>query len=528
MLDRRPPGDGVAARARRPGRPRARPRRRSPRVGRARTAGSTASSPPRAPTPAAPLGRRRREDWERVVARQPARHGGGRARRAAAPRARPAAASSPSPPRWASRVFSDATAYCASKFGVVGFTRALAAELAGRVGVTHARPRRDAHRVLRRPRRAVQARRPTRSSSTPAEWPRRCVFALDAAAGRRAARAGGDAVRWSRPGRDGPRLVVLRALGLGDLLTACRRCARSPRPSRHRRVLAAPAALAELARRAAGLDVLDVARRTHGVPPALPAAARRAPTSPSTSTAAGPRATAARATRARAACSASPAGGHDGPAWRADEHEVARWCRLLAQSRRSPPIPRDLRCDARRRAAAAPARGATLVHPGAARGARRWPAERWAAVARARARAGPAGGDHRRRRRGGLARGGRRARRARRRRRCWPGARPIARARRAVAGAGRVVCGDTGVAHLATALGTPSVVLFGPTSPARWGPPRDRPIIASCGPAGRGDPHADRPDPGLLAIGEDEVLQALEQLACAQTGDIPDRFQRPG
>lgn len=31
---------------------------------------------------------------------------------------------------------SDATAYCASKFGVVGFSRALAAELAGEVGVT--------------------------------------------------------------------------------------------------------------------------------------------------------------------------------------------------------------------------------------------------------------------------------------------------------------------------------------------------------------------------------------------------------
>ncbi|WP_019871598.1 SDR family oxidoreductase [Salinispora oceanensis] len=30
----------------------------------------------------------------------------------------------------------DATAYCAAKFGVVGFTRSLAAELAGRVGVT--------------------------------------------------------------------------------------------------------------------------------------------------------------------------------------------------------------------------------------------------------------------------------------------------------------------------------------------------------------------------------------------------------
>lgn len=34
------------------------------------------------------------------------------------------------------RALPDATAYCASKFGVVGFTRALAAELAGDVGVT--------------------------------------------------------------------------------------------------------------------------------------------------------------------------------------------------------------------------------------------------------------------------------------------------------------------------------------------------------------------------------------------------------
>jgi NADP-dependent 3-hydroxy acid dehydrogenase YdfG len=34
------------------------------------------------------------------------------------------------------KAVSDATAYCASKFGVVGFTRALAHELTGRVGVT--------------------------------------------------------------------------------------------------------------------------------------------------------------------------------------------------------------------------------------------------------------------------------------------------------------------------------------------------------------------------------------------------------
>lgn len=36
----------------------------------------------------------------------------------------------------AHRAVSDATAYCASKFGVVGFTRALTAELKGQVGVT--------------------------------------------------------------------------------------------------------------------------------------------------------------------------------------------------------------------------------------------------------------------------------------------------------------------------------------------------------------------------------------------------------
>lgn len=34
------------------------------------------------------------------------------------------------------RALSDASAYCASKFGVVGFTRALSTELAGQVGVT--------------------------------------------------------------------------------------------------------------------------------------------------------------------------------------------------------------------------------------------------------------------------------------------------------------------------------------------------------------------------------------------------------
>jgi heptosyltransferase-2 len=33
-----------------------------------------------------------------------------------------------------------------------------------------------------------------------------------------------------------------------------------------------------------------------------------------------------------------------------------------------------------------------------------------------------------------------------------------------------VAC-DSGPVHLATAVGTPVLALFGPTSPARWGPP---------------------------------------------------------
>ena len=44
-----------------------------------------------------------------------------------------------------------------------------------------------------------------------------------------------------------------------------------------------------------------------------------------------------------------------------------------------------------------------------------------------------------------------------------------------VAGARLVICGDTGVAHLASAYATPSVLLFGPTLAGRWGPPAEGP-----------------------------------------------------
>ncbi|MDP8936461.1 MAG: glycosyltransferase family 9 protein, partial [Actinomycetota bacterium] len=82
----------------------------------------------------------------------------------------------------------------------------------------------------------------------------------------------------------------------------------------------------------------------------------------------------------------------------------------------------------------------------------------------------------------------------------------------AVAAAARVVCGDTGMAHLATALGTPSVVLFGPTPPHRWGPPPERPRHRVLWTGRTGDPHGARPDPGLLQIPVAAVLDALGHL----------------
>jgi ADP-heptose:LPS heptosyltransferase len=83
-----------------------------------------------------------------------------------------------------------------------------------------------------------------------------------------------------------------------------------------------------------------------------------------------------------------------------------------------------------------------------------------------------------------------------------------------VSSARLVVSGDTGAAHLATAFATPSVTLFGPIAPSRWGPP-DGPHVALW--HGRdgdatGNPWGKRIDPRLLDISADEVLDACARL----------------
>lgn len=205
---------------------------------------------------------------------------------------------------------------------------------------------------------------------------------------------------------------------------------------------------------------------------------------------------------------ANPDAGHtDGPGWRDEEHEVRRWCRLIGfYGVPSDPADLDL---------ATPdvdvARGVTIIHPGAKSPTRRWPPERYASVARRLRSAG-----HRVLITGSAAE---RDLRVRVSELAGLGADAVPSTDLAhllglVASARLVISGDTGIAHLATGYRTPSVTLFGPVSPARWGPPPGREWHHPIWHGVRSEP-GDRPGPvhpALLSITEDEVLAAVEKV----------------
>ena len=305
-----------------------------------------------------------------------------------------------------------------------------------------------------------------------------------------------------------PVALAYRALGLGDLLTAVPALRGLRAALRdHELVLATTAGIAPLAvlidavTRTVVVDELaapvavarpDVAVNLHGHGPQSTAALRGL----------GPRRLVA----------------YDETTFPREVHEVERWCALVDDAFGG-------RCDRTALALAEPPAssapvGSVVIHPGAAYPSRRWPADRFAAVARSLAAEGhpvvvtgsPAEVDLARdvAELGGLAPDA-----------VVAGRTDVLQLAAVIASARLVVCGDTGVAHLASAYARPSVVLFGPTPRAAWGPP-DRPqhVVLDRG-AGSGDPFGKAPDPALLAIEPDEVTDpalALLRPAPAASG----------
>lgn len=330
-----------------------------------------------------------------------------------------------------------------------------------------------------------------------------------------------------------PRALVLRAIGLGDLLAGvpALRALRRALPG-HELVLAAPAALGPLVELVDAVDTHlptgelqpvpwtgpppDVAVDLHGNGPASKVLLEVLHPG-------------------RLVAFAGPGGDGTpvpGPEWRADEHERERWCRLVVEGLRPEDRPADaadpddVRLDV-------PARepvvhGACVLHVGAASRSRRWPPERFAEVARwthergervvltgsaaeapeAAAVAAAAG----------LPQGA-----------VLAGRTDLADLAALVAAARLVVSGDTGTAHLASAYGVPSVVLFGPVSPAAWGPPAGGPHTVLWHGTGDGDPHGDEVDPALLRVDVGEVLAAadLRLRRAAPPAPDPSRPARP-
>lgn len=302
-------------------------------------------------------------------------------------------------------------------------------------------------------------------------------------------------------------VLVLRALGLGDLLTAvpALRALRAAHPDR-RLVLAAPEPLRGLVE---SIDAVDELLPTAGLgdlhpPGESPGLAvnlhGKGPESIRDLLATGPDTL---LTHRHPDFPDRP-----GPEWRADLHEVDRWCRLLeyhgipadrtALRLPPPPVP-------------APVRDAIVVHPGAAAPARRWPAERFARVARELAADGrpvvitgsraelPLANSVAAQ--AGLAPSA-----------VYAGRTDLAGLAALVAAAALVVCGDTGVGHLATAYGTPSVLLFGPTPPRTWGPPAGARHHIALWAGSTGDPHGGQPDSGLLRVWPERVLTAAAEV----------------
>jgi heptosyltransferase I len=158
-----------------------------------------------------------------------------------------------------------------------------------------------------------------------------------------------------------------------------------------------------------------------------------------------------------------------------------------------------------------------LITPGAGWGAKRWPPERYAAVAAGLAERGlhvvVNAGPGEETIAATIASGG-----------TVPAAATVASGRavavtatlpQLIALTRRValcIGGDTGPLHLASALGRPVVGIYGPTDPSRNGPYGTRARVLRSPESKRDHSRRDAPDPGLLTISPEDVLSAADEL----------------
>jgi heptosyltransferase-1 len=154
-----------------------------------------------------------------------------------------------------------------------------------------------------------------------------------------------------------------------------------------------------------------------------------------------------------------------------------------------------------------------LINPGAGWGAKRWPVERYAAVAQALVdqgfrvlvNAGP--GEESLagvivKQTGGAA---------------IPILASLEQLISVTRRIGVVVAGDTGPLHLASALGRPVIGIYGPTDPARNGPFGTRSRVLRSPESRRDHKRHAQPEAGLLTITPDAVLQAVDGLLAEET-----------
>jgi ADP-heptose:LPS heptosyltransferase len=311
---------------------------------------------------------------------------------------------------------------------------------------------------------------------------------------------------WMAEQRDRPEILALRALKLGDILVAAPaiKGIRRAYPE-HALVLAVPRWLEPIVELIGGVDALlptpglndllpvppgriDIAVNLHG----------NGPESRGIIEALRPRVVAGHRNDA-----------YDGPEWEDGVLERYRWARLVTWHGMTAD-PDDVALQAPAVPAVIP--GATVVHVGAFYGSRRWPAERFAAVAVALRSEGHTvvfTGSAKERDRAlevALAGGFDTAS-------VLAGELELDEFAALIREARVVISADTGAAHLASAYAVPSVILFGPAPVEEWGPPTTGPHISLTDASKRlGDAFSDTPDPAILAVTVDDVLSAVHSL----------------